>query len=180
MTPILGAIMCLVLLMSLMDGEKTRNFFLIYLAVGIVIYFVFGIWNSKLGKGEPSSPATRPRPWSCRTPIEVAGQTWNCSASILSSRLRPASNRTDKEIERSSVTSTRMTSRTSTLSATALTGRLSLSRISNVTWALCEIRAPRQRLGRKALIGVTGEDTGVNRDDRPVGGEIVGGRSGWC
>jgi APA family basic amino acid/polyamine antiporter len=51
-TPILGALMCLVLLKSLMNGEKTRNFFLIYLAIGIVFYFVYGIWNSKLRKGE--------------------------------------------------------------------------------------------------------------------------------
>ena len=50
-TPILGAIMCLVLLMSLMAGAATRNFFLIYLAIGVGVYFVFGMWNSKLGRG---------------------------------------------------------------------------------------------------------------------------------
>jgi APA family basic amino acid/polyamine antiporter len=50
-TPILGAVMCLVLLMSLMAGAATRNFFLIYLAIGIVVYFCFGMWNSKLGRG---------------------------------------------------------------------------------------------------------------------------------
>jgi APA family basic amino acid/polyamine antiporter len=50
-TPILGAVMCLVLLMSLMAGAATRNFFLVYLAGGVVIYFAYGIWNSKLGKG---------------------------------------------------------------------------------------------------------------------------------
>lgn len=49
--PILGALMCLVLLMSLMAHTDTRNFFLIYLAVGLVLYFVYGMWNSKLGKG---------------------------------------------------------------------------------------------------------------------------------
>ena len=49
--PILGAVMCAVLLMSLMAGVATRNFFLIYLAGGIVLYFVYGVWNSKLGKG---------------------------------------------------------------------------------------------------------------------------------
>jgi APA family basic amino acid/polyamine antiporter len=38
--------------MSLMSGEKTRNFFLIYLAVGFAIYFLYGMWNSKLSKGE--------------------------------------------------------------------------------------------------------------------------------
>jgi APA family basic amino acid/polyamine antiporter len=51
-TPVLGAIMCVVLLMSLMAGKATRHFFLTYLALGIVVYFVFGIWNSKLGRGE--------------------------------------------------------------------------------------------------------------------------------
>lgn len=49
--PVLGAIMCLVLLMSLMAGHATRNFFLGYLAVGVVVYFLFGVWNSKLGRG---------------------------------------------------------------------------------------------------------------------------------
>ncbi|HEX4180504.1 MAG TPA: amino acid permease [Caulobacteraceae bacterium] len=54
-TPILGAIMCLLLLMSLMATPTTRNFFLIYLAVGIVLYFAFGLRNSKLGRGEPAA-----------------------------------------------------------------------------------------------------------------------------
>jgi APA family basic amino acid/polyamine antiporter len=49
--PIAGAIMCAFLLMSLMAGAGTRNFFLIYLAVGILVYFLFGIRNSKLGRG---------------------------------------------------------------------------------------------------------------------------------
>jgi APA family basic amino acid/polyamine antiporter len=49
--PVLGAIMCVILLMSLMSTPATRNFFLIYLAVGIVIYFVYGIRASKLGRG---------------------------------------------------------------------------------------------------------------------------------
>jgi APA family basic amino acid/polyamine antiporter len=49
--PILGAVMCLILLMSLMSTENTRNFFLIYLAAGIVIYFVYGIRKSNLGRG---------------------------------------------------------------------------------------------------------------------------------
>jgi APA family basic amino acid/polyamine antiporter len=51
LTPVLGALMCLVLLMSLMSTPATRNFFLIYLAVGIVIYFVYGIRSSNLGRG---------------------------------------------------------------------------------------------------------------------------------
>jgi APA family basic amino acid/polyamine antiporter len=49
--PILGALMCLVLLLSLMSTPATRNFFLIYLAVGIVIYFLYGIRMSQLGRG---------------------------------------------------------------------------------------------------------------------------------
>ncbi len=51
LVPILGALMCLVLLLSLMATHATRNFFLIYLVVGIVIYFLYGIRNSNLGKG---------------------------------------------------------------------------------------------------------------------------------
>jgi APA family basic amino acid/polyamine antiporter len=49
---VLGAAMCFVLLMSLMSEERTRNFFIPYLIVGVLVYFVYGIWNSKLGKGE--------------------------------------------------------------------------------------------------------------------------------
>ncbi|HYD89791.1 MAG TPA: amino acid permease [Vitreimonas sp.] len=51
-TPLLGALMCVFLLMSLMAHEATRNFFLYYLAGGFVLYFVYGMWNSKLGKGQ--------------------------------------------------------------------------------------------------------------------------------
>jgi APA family basic amino acid/polyamine antiporter len=50
LTPVLGAGMCLLLLMSLMATPTTRNFFLIYLAVGIAIYFVYGIRSSVLGR----------------------------------------------------------------------------------------------------------------------------------
>jgi basic amino acid/polyamine antiporter, APA family len=50
-TPILGAGMCLFLLMSLMAHEATRNFFIVYLIGGILLYFAYGMWNSKLGKG---------------------------------------------------------------------------------------------------------------------------------
>ncbi|MBX9745466.1 MAG: amino acid permease, partial [Hyphomonadaceae bacterium] len=52
-TPILGALMCVFLLMSLMAHEATRNFFLIYLGGGFLLYFVYGMWNSKLAKGVP-------------------------------------------------------------------------------------------------------------------------------
>ncbi|HZC16384.1 MAG TPA: amino acid permease [Caulobacteraceae bacterium] len=51
LTPILGAIMCIFLLMSLMAIPTTRNFFLIYLAAGIALYFLYGVRNSKLGRG---------------------------------------------------------------------------------------------------------------------------------
>ena len=47
----LGALMCVFLLMSLMAHVPTRNFFLIYLALGFVVYFLYGMWNSKLGTG---------------------------------------------------------------------------------------------------------------------------------
>jgi APA family basic amino acid/polyamine antiporter len=50
-TPVIGAGMCVVLLLSLMSTPTTRNFFLIYLAVGIVIYFLYGIRKSELGRG---------------------------------------------------------------------------------------------------------------------------------
>ncbi len=48
---ILGAVMCFILFMSLMAHEFTRNFFAVYLIVGLVIYFTYGMWNSKLAKG---------------------------------------------------------------------------------------------------------------------------------
>src|SRR5581483_611389 len=57
--PIAGALMCLLLLMSLMATPNTRNFFLIYLIIGIVVYFLFGIRNSKLARGivvDPEAP----------------------------------------------------------------------------------------------------------------------------
>jgi basic amino acid/polyamine antiporter, APA family len=50
-TPILGIVMCLILLMNLMARENTRNFFALYLVGGILVYFAYGMWNSKLGKG---------------------------------------------------------------------------------------------------------------------------------
>jgi len=52
LTPILGAAMCVFLLMSLMANPATRSFFLTYLGGGIVVYFGYGLWHSKLGKGE--------------------------------------------------------------------------------------------------------------------------------
>ncbi|MFT3723067.1 MAG: amino acid permease [Hyphomonadaceae bacterium] len=49
---VLGALMCAILVMSLMSSEHTRNFFIPYLGVGVLVYFVYGMWNSKLAKGE--------------------------------------------------------------------------------------------------------------------------------
>ncbi len=48
---VLGAVMCALLVMSLMSEERTRTFFMWYTAVGVLIYFVYGMWNSKLAKG---------------------------------------------------------------------------------------------------------------------------------
>jgi APA family basic amino acid/polyamine antiporter len=52
LTPILGTLMCLFLLMSLMANPATRRFFLIYLLGGLVVYFLYGFQHSKLGRGE--------------------------------------------------------------------------------------------------------------------------------
>ncbi|HZZ89108.1 MAG TPA: amino acid permease [Caulobacteraceae bacterium] len=49
--PILGVLMCLFLLLSLMMVPTTRNFFLVYLGAGIALYFAYGLWFSKLGRG---------------------------------------------------------------------------------------------------------------------------------
>jgi basic amino acid/polyamine antiporter, APA family len=51
-TPLLGALMCTFLMMSLMSRAVTRDFFLGYIAIGMAVYFVYGLRHSKLGKGE--------------------------------------------------------------------------------------------------------------------------------
>jgi APA family basic amino acid/polyamine antiporter len=51
-TPVLGALMCLFLLMSLMANGQTRNFFLVYLVGGLLAYFLYGFRHSRLGRGE--------------------------------------------------------------------------------------------------------------------------------
>ncbi len=48
----LGATRCFLLVMSMMSSEQTRNFFIPYLVIGVLFYFVYGMWNSKLAKGE--------------------------------------------------------------------------------------------------------------------------------
>jgi basic amino acid/polyamine antiporter, APA family len=66
-TPIVGASVCLVLLMSLMATLETRRFFLIYLAGGILVYFIYGFRRSTLGRAilvsaqEVSSIESRPK-----------------------------------------------------------------------------------------------------------------------
>jgi APA family basic amino acid/polyamine antiporter len=50
--PILGAGMCLFLLKSILNKPETGPFFLGYVGVGFLLYFAYGFWNSKLGKGE--------------------------------------------------------------------------------------------------------------------------------
>jgi len=50
--PALGGAMCMFLLMSLMANVATRNFFFIYLAGGMLVYFAYGLRHSKLARGE--------------------------------------------------------------------------------------------------------------------------------
>jgi APA family basic amino acid/polyamine antiporter len=57
LVPILGVLMCLFLLMSLMAVPATRTFFLWYLGVGTLLYFVYGLWFSKLGRYGPTIEA---------------------------------------------------------------------------------------------------------------------------
>ena len=49
-TPVLGTSMCFILLMSLMTNPHTRGFFSTYLVGGVALYFIFGYWNSKIGR----------------------------------------------------------------------------------------------------------------------------------
>ncbi|MBL8537310.1 MAG: amino acid permease [Hyphomonadaceae bacterium] len=58
----MGAIMCFVLFMSLMANEHMRQFFGWYLAGGIVVYFIYGMWNSKLGRGIAVTGHEQPNP----------------------------------------------------------------------------------------------------------------------
>ncbi len=58
----LGALLCFILLMALMAHVQTRNFFLVYLAGGFLLYFAYGMWNSKLAKGEVVKGHEQPNP----------------------------------------------------------------------------------------------------------------------
>ena len=49
---VLGAAMCLILVMSLLSEPRTATFFSWYTGIGILVYFAYGMWNSKLAKGE--------------------------------------------------------------------------------------------------------------------------------
>ncbi|MBI1364871.1 MAG: amino acid permease [Alphaproteobacteria bacterium] len=50
-TPLMGTAMCFILLMSLMTNPHARGFFTWYLIIGILLYFGYGFWFSKLAKG---------------------------------------------------------------------------------------------------------------------------------
>ncbi len=56
LVPILGGLMCFVLLMSLLSVPATRNFFMVYIVLGIVVYFLYGIRHSRLAKGLTATP----------------------------------------------------------------------------------------------------------------------------
>jgi APA family basic amino acid/polyamine antiporter len=58
----MGAIMCFILFMSLMSNAHMRQFFSWYLAGGVVIYFIYGMWNSKLGRGIAVTGHEQPNP----------------------------------------------------------------------------------------------------------------------
>jgi APA family basic amino acid/polyamine antiporter len=52
LTPVLGGVMCVFLMLSLIAHDVTRNFFLIYLFCGMLVYFGYGMRHSRLGRGE--------------------------------------------------------------------------------------------------------------------------------
>ncbi|MEE2691670.1 MAG: amino acid permease [Pseudomonadota bacterium] len=51
-TALFGTALCFILLMSLMTNPHTRGFFVVYVVVGLLVYFAYGFWNSKLGKAK--------------------------------------------------------------------------------------------------------------------------------
>lgn len=70
--PLAGAAMCLYLTYPLLSDPEPRPFFSItfttaqffaaYLGLGLLIYFAYGLWNSKLGKGEIVKGHEQPNP----------------------------------------------------------------------------------------------------------------------
>jgi APA family basic amino acid/polyamine antiporter len=57
LTPVLGGLMCMFLMLSLVAHDATRNFFLIYVFGGMLVYFGYGMRHSRLGRGEPALAA---------------------------------------------------------------------------------------------------------------------------
>ena len=106
------------------------------------------------------------------------GHGRNCSRRMRSSRLCSGSNSSESVMSAACRIVTAATSRTSVESATALTGRFAGSRISKVTVALSGSRAPRQRRGRKALIGVRASNRAPIGMIGPCAGQIVGRAAG--
>ncbi|MDX2233810.1 MAG: amino acid permease [Hyphomonadaceae bacterium] len=50
LTPILGILSCIALIFQV--EARVQMFFLYFLVIAVVLYFAYGIWNSKLGRGE--------------------------------------------------------------------------------------------------------------------------------
>jgi APA family basic amino acid/polyamine antiporter len=59
--PVLGTLMCFILLMSLMTNPHTRSFFVEYLAGGLILYFLYGYRHSHLGMAQ-SKTRNKPTP----------------------------------------------------------------------------------------------------------------------
>ena len=80
--PILGAIMCVLLILSLRADPDTRGFFIPYMGVGVLVYFLFGVWNSNLRKGirAPGHEAA-PMELPARRLIRPAGARRECKKS---------------------------------------------------------------------------------------------------
>jgi APA family basic amino acid/polyamine antiporter len=57
LTPVLGAVMCVFLMLSLIAHDATRNFFLIYVVGGMFVYFGYGMRHARLGRGETALAA---------------------------------------------------------------------------------------------------------------------------
>ena len=64
-TPILGILSCAFLITRV--EPEVQLFFLYFLVGAVALYFIYGIWNSKLGKGEVVK-GHEPRRWTYRTP----------------------------------------------------------------------------------------------------------------
>ena len=56
--PILGVLFCAYLLIEI--PAVAWNWFFVWMAIGLVIYFIYGYRKSRLNAGSPQSPATGP------------------------------------------------------------------------------------------------------------------------